>query len=34
MQVDYLDNEILTNAKCIYMAFNEWVVNTIRWKLP
>jgi len=28
--VAYLENEILTNAKCIHMAFDEAVVNVIR----
>ena len=32
--VAYLDNEILINAKCIHMALDEVVVNTIRRKLP
>ena len=32
--VAYLDNEIFTNAKCIHMALDEAVVNTIPRKLP
>ena len=30
----YLDNEILTNAKCIHMAFHELVGHTLRRSLP
>ena len=32
--VAYLDSEILTNAKCIHIAFEEAVVNTIPRNLP